>query len=145
MELFLNNLASWLDKTASNIWTIMVPILFGVGLILSIRLGFIQFRKLGTAFKVMFSRRSRKGGGEGDVSPFAAVSTALAATVGNGNIAGVATALYWGGPGAIFWMWICGFLGMATKFSEAFLGVLYREKYPDGTIAGGPMYYIKTA
>ncbi|NMC65543.1 MAG: sodium:alanine symporter family protein, partial [Acidobacteria bacterium] len=85
MELFLNNLASWLDKTASNIWTIMVPILFGVGLILSIRLGFIQFRKLGTAFKVMFSRRSRKGGGEGDVSPFAAVSTALAATVGNGN------------------------------------------------------------
>jgi len=143
MELFLNNLASLLDKTATNIWTIMVPILFGVGLILSIRLGFIQFTKLGTAFKVMFSRRSRKGGGEGDVSPFAAVSTALAATVGNGNIAGVATALYWGGPGAIFWMWICGFLGMATKFSEAFLGVLYREKYPDGTIAGGPMYYIK--
>lgn len=143
MELFLDNLATWLDKTASNIWTIMVPILFGVGLLLSIRLGFLQFSKLGTGFKVMFGRRSRKGGGEGDVSPFAAVSTALAATVGNGNIAGVATALYWGGPGAIFWMWICGFLGMATKFSEAFLGVLYREKHPDGTIAGGPMYYIK--
>lgn len=143
MELFLKNLATWLDKTATNIWTIMVPILFGVGLLLTIRIGFIQFRKLGTAFKIMFSRRSRKGGGEGDVSPFAAVSTALAATVGNGNIAGVATALYWGGPGAIFWMWICGFLGMGTKFSEAFLGVLYREKHPDGTIAGGPMYYIK--
>lgn len=143
MELFLKNLADWLDKTASNIWTIMVPILFGVGLLLTIRIGFLQFRKLGTAFKVMFSRSSRKGSGEGDVSPFAAVSTALAATVGNGNIAGVATALYWGGPGAIFWMWICGFLGMATKFSEAFLGVLYREKHPDGTIAGGPMYYIK--
>lgn len=143
MEVMLNNLAGWLERTASNIWTIMVPILFGVGLILTIRIGFIQFRKLGTAFRVMFSRSSRKGGGEGDVSPFAAVSTALAATVGNGNIAGVATALYWGGPGAIFWMWICGFLGMATKFSEAFLGVLYREKHPDGTIAGGPMYYIK--
>lgn len=143
MELFLKNLATWLDKTASNIWTIMVPVLFGVGLLLTIRIGFIQFTKLGTAFKVMFSRRSRKGGGEGDVSPFAAVSTALAATVGNGNIAGVATALYWGGPGAIFWMWVCGFLGMGTKFSEAFLGVLYREKHPDGTIAGGPMYYIK--
>lgn len=143
MELFLHNLAGWLDKTASNIWTIMVPILFGVGLLLTIRIGFLQFRKLGTAFKVMFSRASRKSGGEGDVSPFAAVSTALAATVGNGNIAGVATALYWGGPGAIFWMWVCGFLGMGTKFSEAFLGVLYREKHPDGTIAGGPMYYIK--
>lgn len=143
MELFLDNLARWLDKTASNIWTIMVPILFGVGFLLTIRIGFIQFTKLGTAFKVMFSRASRKGGGEGDVSPFAAVSTALAATVGNGNIAGVATALYWGGPGAIFWMWVCGFLGMGTKFSEAFLGVLYREKHPDGTIAGGPMYYIK--
>ncbi len=143
MEKFLESLASFLDKTASNIWTIMVPILFGVGLLLTIRIGFLQFTRLGTSFKVMFSRRSRKGGGEGDVSPFAAVSTALAATVGNGNIAGVATALYWGGPGAIFWMWVCGFLGMATKFSEAFLGVLYREKHPDGTIAGGPMYYIK--
>ncbi|MGB4704765.1 MAG: sodium:alanine symporter family protein [Candidatus Saccharicenans sp.] len=143
MELLLKNLAQWLDKTATNIWTIMVPILFGVGLLLSFRISFLQFRKLGTAFRVMFSRASRKKGGEGDVSPFAAVSTALAATVGNGNIAGVATALYWGGPGAIFWMWICGFLGMATKFSEAFLGVLYREKHPDGTIAGGPMYYIK--
>ncbi len=143
MELFLHNLAGWLDKTASNIWTIMVPILFGVGLLLTIRIGFLQFRKLGPSFKVMFSRASRKSSGEGDVSPFAAVSTALAATVGNGNIAGVATALFWGGPGAIFWMWVCGFLGMATKFSEAFLGVLYREKHPDGTIAGGPMYYIK--
>ncbi|MDI6845010.1 MAG: sodium:alanine symporter family protein [Candidatus Saccharicenans sp.] len=143
MELLLKNLAQWLDKTATNIWTIMVPILFGVGLLLSFRTGFLQFRKLGTALRVMFSRASRRKGGEGDVSPFAAVSTALAATVGNGNIAGVATALYWGGPGAIFWMWICGFLGMATKFSEAFLGVLYREKHPDGTIAGGPMYYIK--
>jgi AGCS family alanine or glycine:cation symporter len=143
MELLLGNLAVWLDKTASNIWTIMVPVLFGVGLLLSIRLGFIQFRKLGISFKILFSRRSRTGAGEGDVSPFAALSTALAATVGNGNIAGVATALYWGGPGAILWMWVCGFLGMATKFSEAFLGVLYREKHPDGTIAGGPMYYIK--
>ncbi len=143
MELLLKNLAQWLDKTATSIWTIMVPILFGVGLLLTFRIGFLQFTKLGTAFRVMFSRASRKKGGEGDVSPFAAVSTALAATVGNGNIAGVATALYWGGPGAIFWMWVCGFLGMATKFSEAFLGVLYREKHPDGTIAGGPMYYIK--
>lgn len=143
MEHFLHNLAGWLDKTASSIWTIMVPILFGVGFLLTIRIGFLQFRKLGKAFRVMFSRASRKSSGEGDVSPFAAVSTALAATVGNGNIAGVATALYWGGPGAIFWMWICGFLGMGTKFSEAFLGVLYREKHPDGTIAGGPMYYIK--
>jgi AGCS family alanine or glycine:cation symporter len=77
------------------------------------------------------------------VSAFQALSTALAATVGNGNIGGVATALVMGGPGAVFWLWVCGFLGMATKYAEALLGVKFREHYPDGTIAGGPMYYIK--
>jgi len=146
MQEFYDNLSLWVDSTASNMWTVMVPILFFIGLWLTIRTGFIQFRRLGEGMKLIFAGFLGKKSGkkrEGDVSPFAALSTALAATVGNGNIGGVATALFTGGPGAIFWMWICGFVGMATKYSEALLGVKFREKYPDGTIAGGPMYYIK--
>jgi alanine or glycine:cation symporter, AGCS family len=144
MESFIDQLAVQVDHLAALIWTYMVPVLFGVGLLLTVRIGFLQFRKLGTALRITLSKRSRSGGGwEGDVTPFAALATALAATVGNGNIAGVATALSWGGPGAIFWMWICGLLGMATKYSEAVLGVQFRRKHPDGTIAGGPMYYIR--
>ncbi|MBP7571309.1 MAG: sodium:alanine symporter family protein [Acidobacteria bacterium] len=144
MESFVDQLALWLSARAEEIWTVMVPVLFGVGLLLSIRIGFLQFRRLGIALRFSLGRQARQSAGrEGDVTPFAALSTALAATVGNGNIAGVATALMWGGPGAIFWMWVCGFLGMATKYSEAMLGVRYRQKHPDGSIAGGPMYYIR--
>ncbi len=147
MQNFYESLSQWVDSTASNMWTIMVPILFLVGLWLTIKSGFIQFRRLGEGMNLIFAgligKKTGKKIREGDVSPFAALSTALAATVGNGNIGGVATALFTGGPGAIFWMWICGFVGMATKYSEALLGVKYREKYPDGSIAGGPMYYIK--
>ncbi len=147
MQNFYESLSLWVDSTASNMWTVMVPILFLVGLWLTFKSGFIQFRRLGDGMKLIFAGLLGKQLGkkkmEGDVSPFAALSTALAATVGNGNIGGVATALFTGGPGAIFWMWICGFVGMATKYSEALLGVKYREKYPDGSIAGGPMYYIK--
>ena len=144
MEQSVRALATWLDGTAALIWTYMVPVLFGVGLLLSIRIGFLQFRKLPVGLRLALGKQSRTSeGGEGDVTPFAALATALAATVGNGNIAGVATAIFWGGPGAIFWMWICGFLGMATKYSEALLGVHFRRKHPDGSIAGGPMYYIR--
>jgi AGCS family alanine or glycine:cation symporter len=145
MNAFYQNLSQWVDKTAYNIWSILLFILFAAGLWLSIRTRFIQFRKLGAGFKLIFAGFLGKKSGkrEGDVSPFAALSTALAATVGNGNIGGVATALFTGGPGAIFWLWICGFVGMTTKYSEALLGVKFREKYPDGAIAGGPMYYIK--
>ncbi|MDW7759965.1 MAG: sodium:alanine symporter family protein [Acidobacteriota bacterium] len=146
MEQFYLDLTQWVDSTATHIWSFMLYILLAAGIWLTIRTRFIQFRRLGDSFKLMFAGLlGRKSGEkrEGDVSPFAALSTALAATVGNGNIGGVAMALFTGGPGAIFWMWICGFVGMATKFSEALLGVKYREKYPDGTIAGGPMYYIK--
>jgi AGCS family alanine or glycine:cation symporter len=144
MQPFIDQLGAWLGSTAAHIWTVMVPVLFGVGLLLSIRIGFLQFRKLGTALRFSLGRQARSSGGrEGDVTPFAALSTALAATVGNGNIAGVATALMWGGPGAIFWMWVCGFLGMGTKYTEAMLGVRYRRKHHDGSIAGGPMYYIR--
>jgi alanine or glycine:cation symporter, AGCS family len=144
MNEFLHSLTGQIASVAGFIWNFMVPVLFGVGLILTIRIGFLQFRKLGTAMKLTLSKKSRtKSGREGDITPFAALSTALAATLGNGNIAGVATAIFAGGPGAIFWMWICGLLGMATKYSEAMLGVKYRQKHPDGTIAGGPMYYIR--
>lgn len=140
----IDQIGAFADSLASTLWTAMVPLLFGVGLLLTIRIGFLQFKKLPTAFRLALGKKSRaKSEHEGDVTPFAALSTALAATVGNGNIAGVATALMWGGPGAIFWMWICGFLGMATKYSEALLGVIYRKKHTDGTIAGGPMYYIR--
>ncbi len=145
MEQFYADLARWVDHAAYNIWSYLLFFLFAVGAWLTIRTGFIQFRRLSDSFKLIFAgflgKKAR--GKEGDVSPFAALSTALAATVGNGNIGGVATALFTGGPGAIFWLWICGLVGMATKFSEALLGVKYREKYPDGKIAGGPMYYIK--
>jgi AGCS family alanine or glycine:cation symporter len=146
MEGFLDSLAQWVDKTAYNIWSFLLFILLAAGIWLTVRTRFIQARHLGDAFKLIFAgflgKKSRVKR-EGDVSPFAALSTALAATVGNGNIAGVATALFTGGPGAIFWLWVCGFVGMATKYSEALLGVKYREHYPDGAIAGGPMYYIK--
>ncbi len=146
MEELYSQLVQWIDQTATWIWSYMVYILFIVGAWLTIKTGFIQFRKLGDGAKLVFKGfmgKKSEGKHEGDVSPFAALSTALAATVGNGNIGGVATALFWGGPGAIFWMWVCGFIGMATKYAEALLGVEYREKHPDGTIAGGPMYYIK--
>jgi AGCS family alanine or glycine:cation symporter len=146
MQSILASISTWVDHTASNIWSILLFFLLAVGLLLTIRTRFIQFRKLGTSFKLMFAGLLRKQScdrSSGDVSPFQALSCALAATVGNGNIGGVATALVMGGPGAIFWLWICGFLGMATKFSEALLGVKFRERYADGKIAGGPMYYIK--
>lgn len=147
MNSFLENMTRWVDHTATNIWSILLFFLLGVGLLMTFRTRFIQFRKLGSAFKLMFAGLLHKKTGEkkreGDVTSFQALSTALAATVGNGNIGGVATALVMGGPGAVFWLWICGFLGMATKYAEALLGVKFREKYADGSIAGGPMYYMK--
>ncbi|RLE10903.1 MAG: sodium:alanine symporter family protein [Candidatus Aminicenantes bacterium] len=146
MEGFYVALTHWVTTIADNIWSYMLFVLFAVGAWLTIKTRFIQFLRLKDGMNLIFAGFLGKKSGrkrEGDVSPFAALSTALAATVGNGNIGGVATALFTGGPGAIFWMWICGFVGMATKYSEALLGVKFREKYPDGSIAGGPMYYIK--
>ncbi len=127
------------------IWGVpaMVAIL-GVGLILSIRTHFIQIRKFGYAMKVTFGRMFRKRDAqEGALTPFQAVCTALAATIGTGNIAGVAGAIAIGGPGAVFWMWISAVLGMCTKFSEVTLAVRFREKNAKGELVGGPMYYIK--
>ena len=117
--------------------------IIGVGLLLSIRTGFIQFRKFGYTFKVTLGRIfHKKEAADGSITPFQAVCTALAATVGTGNIAGVAGAIAIGGPGAVFWMWISALLGMCTKFSEVTLAVHFREKNKHGDWTGGPMYYI---
>lgn len=129
----------------SFIWGVpaMVCIL-GVGLYLSISTGFIQLRKFGYAMKNTIGRIfAKKEAKDGALTPFQAVCTALAATVGTGNIAGVAGAIAIGGPGAVFWMWISALLGMCTKFSEVTLAVHFREKNAHGDYVGGPMYYIK--
>ena len=133
---------NFLPALSDLVWgPYMLILLVGTGCILSIMLRFINVRKLLTALKLAFTPGS-KTSGEGDISPFQALTTALSATVGTGNIAGVATAITLGGPGAIFWMWVCAFFGMATKYSEAVLAVKYRRHLPDGTICGGPMHYL---
>lgn len=120
-------------------------LLAGTGLFLTILLKGLQFRKLFYAFKLAFSRKhnATTDQTEGDVSNFKALMTNLAGMIGNGNIAGVATAVTLGGPGAIFWMWIVGLLGMATKYGEALLAMKYRVKNPNGEYSSGPMYYIE--
>lgn len=122
---------------------ILIPLLLGVGVFLTIGLKFITFRKLPHAMITMWKGRRHDPEHKGEISPFRALMTSLAATVGTGNIVGVATAIMWGGPGAIFWMWVTAFFGMATKFCEATLAVKYREVTPNGSFVGGPMYYIK--
>ncbi len=132
----LNNLVGVVGSFAWG--PIMITLLFATGLILSIGTKFVQYRKLGTAFKLLFSKKVE---GDGDITPFAALMTALAATIGTGNVAGVATAIAVGGPGAVFWMWITAILGGATKFSEAVLAIKYRVTDEKGEKSGGPMYY----
>ena len=119
-----------------------IILLVGTGLYLTIGLGFMPIRKLGTGFKLLWEGRS-EGKNEGDISPFNALMTAMSATVGTGNIVGVAGAIAIGGPGAVFWMWVTALVGMATKYSEAVLAVKYREVDERGKHQGGPMYYIK--
>lgn len=127
------------------VWGIPAMVcIIGVGLYLSIRTHFIQFRRFGYTFRVTVGKLfQKKKASDGAITPFQAVCTALAATVGTGNIAGVAGAIAIGGPGAVFWMWISALLGMCTKFSEVTLAVHFREKNKDGDWVGGPMYYIK--
>lgn len=127
------------------IWGVPAMIcIIGVGLYLSIRTNFLQIRKFPYAIRVTIGRMLRKReASDGSLTPFQAVCTALAATVGTGNIAGVAGAIAIGGPGAVFWMWISALLGMCTKFSEVTLAVHFREKNDKGEFVGGPMYYIK--
>ena len=127
------------------IWGVPAMIcIFGVGLYLSLRTRFLQIRKFPYAIRTTIGRMFRKkDASDGAITPFQAVCTALAATVGTGNIAGVAGAIAIGGPGAVFWMWISALLGMCTKFAEVTLAVFYREKNANGELVGGPMYYIK--
>ncbi|HEM4954454.1 TPA: sodium:alanine symporter family protein [Streptococcus suis] len=117
----------------------LLLLLVGTGVYFTLRLGIFQISKLPTAFRLIFSSDQS---GQGDVSSFAALCTALAATVGTGNIVGVATAITTGGPGALFWMWVAAFFGMATKYAEGFLAIKYRTKDANGQAAGGPMHYI---
>ncbi|MFS2241512.1 MULTISPECIES: alanine/glycine:cation symporter family protein [unclassified Microbacterium] len=140
----LSGLQAVLENISSWIWGpwVLIPLLLGTGLYLTIRLGGIQFLRLGAALRLgLFTRKDP--GSDGDISQFQALTTALAATVGTGNIVGVATAIGIGGPGALFWMWVTGLLGMASKYSEAFLGVRFRTTDAAGEKSGGPQYYLE--
>ena len=121
----------------------LLILLVGTGIYFTVKLGFLQITKLPLAFKYLFSKDEDQVKGDGDISSFAALCTALSATIGTGNIVGVATAVGTGGPGAILWMWIAAFVGMATKYAEGFLAIKYRECDENGQMCGGPMYYIE--
>jgi AGCS family alanine or glycine:cation symporter len=140
----MDDLATLLGDISSVIWGpfMLIPLLLGTGLYLTFRLGGLQFLKLGAALRLGLLKR-KDPGSEGDISQFQALTTALAATVGTGNIVGVATAIGIGGPGALFWMWVTGLVGMAAKYSEAYLGVRYRGTDDAGEKSGGPQYYLE--
>lgn len=130
-----------LVKIDEFVWGVpLIVLIISCGILLTVRTGFLQVRKLGTSLKYMVKNEE---GGTGDVSSFAALCTALSATVGTGNIVGVATAIGAGGPGALFWMEIAAFFGMATKYAEGLLAVKYRIKDKNGNLLGGPFYYIE--
>ena len=126
---------------------VMLFLLVGTGIYLTVRCGCLQARRFGFIMRStlgsLFRKTEKKAGGEPNLTPFQAVSTALAGTVGTGNIAGVTGAIFAGGPGAVFWMWVSAFFGMMTKYAEIVLAVKYRQVGPDGTHYGGPMYYIE--
>ena len=135
-------IVSFLNGIAWGPW--MLVLLVGTGVYLSIRVGFIQFTKFAYVMRHTIGKLFQKqNAGEGEITPFQAVTTALAATVGTGNIAGVTGAIAVGGPGAVFWMWISALFGMVTKYSEVVLAIRYRERNEKGDYVGGPMYYIK--
>ncbi|NLF53080.1 MAG: sodium:alanine symporter family protein, partial [Thauera phenolivorans] len=126
------------------VWGIpMIVLILGTGLFLQVRLGFMPIRRILYGFRMIARSRTRDPRAEGEISPFAALMTALSATVGTGNIAGVATAIAVGGPGALFWMWMTALVGMATKYGEVVLAVTYREVDAKGEHVGGPMYAIR--
>ncbi|MDM8546667.1 sodium:alanine symporter family protein [Candidatus Venteria ishoeyi] len=135
----VDNILNPLNALVWGPW--MLGLILGTGLYLMLGLGLLPLRKLGTGFKMLWTGRSAQG--EGDISPFNALMTSLSATIGTGNIAGVATAIAIGGPGALFWMWCTALVGMATKYAEAVCAVHFREVDENGQYVGGPMYYIK--
>jgi len=141
MEGLAHSIETLVGKLGSFAWgPVMIVFLVGTGLVLSLGTRFVQFRRLGLAFKLLFSKHQAK---DGDITPFQALMTSLSATIGTGNIAGVATAIAAGGPGAVFWMWVTASVGGASKLGEAVLAVKYRVTNEKGEKSGGPMYYIK--
>lgn len=139
----MEQLEKLLGNISDFVWGVpLIVLLVGTGIYLTFRLGFLQIRTLGYAFKLTFSP-NQDHSSEGDISHFQALTTASAATIGTGNIVGVATAIVLGGPGAVFWMFLAGLFGMATKYGEAILAVKYRVKDSQGNMAGGPMYYLE--
>lgn len=137
----METLSNVLAQMNAWVWGLpLISLLLATGLYFTCRLKLLQFRKLAFAFKLMFKKEEQQ---EGDVSSFQALCTALSSTIGTGNIVGVATAIIAGGPGALFWMWISAFLGMATKYAEGLLAIVYRQRDAKGQMSGGPMYYLE--
>ena len=141
----MERFAEIISKVDDFVWgPVMLVLLVGTGIFLTFRTRFLTWRNLGYALKSTLSKEARtKNRGEGDVSPFSALTTALAATIGTGNIVGVATAMVSGGPGALVWMWISAAFGLTSKFSECMLAIKYREVNEKGEMSGGPMYTMK--
>ena len=138
------SLTETLGTISSFVWgPAMLVLLLGTGIYLTIGLGLLPQRRLGYGLRMLFAPADKTGAAAGEIPPYQALMTALAATIGTGNIAGVATAIHLGGPGAIFWMWMTALVGMATKYAEAVLAVRFREQDDRGAYVGGPMYYIK--
>lgn len=146
MNSFVNSLTAVLDKIDTFVWgPVMLILLVGTGIFLTIRTKALCWRNLPYALKSVLSKEARQKKGDGDVSPFSALTTALAATIGTGNIVGVATAMVSGGPGALVWMWLSAAFGITSKFSECMLAIKYREVNEKGEMSGGPMYTMKKA
>lgn len=141
----MDNLKTIVNAMSNFVWgPVMLVFLVGTGIFLTIRLNFLPWRNLGSSLKSLLSKESRKtDNGDGDISPFSALMTALAATVGTGNIVGVATAMVMGGPGALVWMWISAAFGISTKYAECTLSLKYRTVNEKGEMCGGPMYTLK--
>ena len=140
----MQNLQSYMEYISGLVWgPYMLVLIVGTGVFLTFRLLFWQFRMLPLAFKQVFGKHDKAKSSQGDISQFASLMTALSATIGTGNIAGVATACVLGGPGAVFWMWMTALFGMATKYGEGVLAVKYRTENSRGEMSGGPMYYIE--
>ena len=145
LKTYADTFIQYVDLVNGLVWGpyVLLPLLAGTGLYLMAGLRFMPWLNVGVAFRHMWRGRKHDAEHEGELSPFNALMTSMAATVGTGNIVGVATAIMTGGPGAVFWMWVTALVGMATKYCEALLAVKYRETTPNGSFVGGPMYYIK--
>lgn len=140
----MGTVQAWVSSLNSFVWgPFLLVLILGTGLFLQVRLGLMPIRHLGAGFQLLWRGRRGDRGAAGEITPYAALMTCLCATVGVGNIAGVATAIALGGPGAVFWMWMTALVGMATKYGEVVLGVHYREIDEHGRAVGGPMYAIK--